>query len=91
MSGFDFDSQTYRSWAPCVSPEKWGPLEDSLDFVWGLYVRGSILRPSLFTIDIILKVPAADELFNFILKCDTLLCGVTNIFVVSIIFVLIPL
>ena len=65
--------------------------EDSPDFVWGLYFNGVILQPSPSATDIILKVPAADELFNFILKHDTFLHGVTNIFVISKIFVLIPL
>ena len=65
--------------------------KDCPDFVWGLRLRGVILQPSPSAIDIILEVLAADELFNFILKRDTLLCGVTNVFVVSTIFVLILL
>ena len=65
--------------------------EDCPDLVWRLYLRGIILWPDPSTIDIILKVPAVDELFNFILKRDTLFHGVTNALVVSTIFVLIPL
>ena len=61
------------------------------NYVWGLSLRGVILRPSPSTTDIILEVPTTDELFNFILKCDTLLHGVTNVLVVSTIFALVSL
>ena len=54
-------------------------------------LQGIILWPGPSAIDIILKVPAVDELFNFILKRDTLFRSVTNVLVVSTIFVLIPL
>ena len=41
-------------------------------------------------VNVILKVPVVDELFNFILKRDTLFRGVTVVLVVSTILVLIP-
>ena len=49
-------------------------------------LRSVVCPPS---INVIPMVPAADELFNFILKRDTLLRGVTNILMVSTILVLI--
>ena len=44
-------------------------------------------RPS--STNIILKVPTADELFNFIFQHDTLLYSVTNILVVSAVLILV--
>ena len=64
--------------------------KDCPDFLWGLCLRGIILRPRPSAIDIILGVHVVNELFNFILKCDILLRGITNVLVVSTILVLIP-
>ena len=67
-----------------------GPTKDGLDFVWRLYLRCFILWSGPPAINVILKVTATDEFFNFILKRDTLLRGVTDIFVVPTILVLVP-
>ena len=71
--------------------DKIGPTKDVLDFVWRLCLRCFVLWSSPPAINVILKVPSTDEFFNFILKRDTLLYGVTDILMVPIILVLVPL
>ena len=65
--------------------------EDRPDFAWGLCLRSIILRPGLPVVNVVLEVLAADEFLDLILERDALLCGVTDVLVVSTVFVLIPL
>ena len=57
---------------------KIGPTKGGMDFVWRLCLRCFILWSGLSAINVILKVPVVDDFFNFILKRDTLLRGVTD-------------
>ena len=74
----------------CLSNEV-RSVEDRLDFMWGLYLKSIILRPGPPIVNVVLEVPAADEVLDLTLECDTLLGDVTNVLVKLAIFVLIPL
>ena len=69
---------------------KMGPPKDGPDFVWRVCLRCFVLWSGPLAINVILKVPATDDFFNFILKRDTLIRGVTDILVVPTILVLVP-
>ena len=73
----------------CFSSEK-RSTEDCPDFAWGFYFRPIILRLGPPVVDVILEVPAADELRDLIIEGDAFLSRVTNIFVEPTIFVLVP-
>ena len=49
------------------------------------------MRPSPLVVDVVLEVPTMNEFLDLILECDALLGGVTDVLVVSTVFVLIPL
>ena len=61
-----------------------------LDFVRRLHFGCLILRSWSLCVDVILKISAANELFNFIFQLDTFLRSVTNILMVPTILILIP-
>ena len=65
--------------------------EDRPDLVWGLRLRCIVLRPGPLAIDVVLEVFAADDFFNLILECNALFSGVTDVLMISTIFILIPL
>ena len=64
--------------------------EDCLDFVWWLCLRCIILRLGPLVVNVVLEVPAANEFLNFILKCNAFFNSVTDVIMLSAIFVLIP-
>ena len=66
-------------------------VEDHPNFVWRLYLRCIILRPGPPVVNVVLEVPMVDELLNFILKRNAFFYGVTNVLMVSTIFILIHL
>ena len=65
--------------------------KDHLDFAWEFCLRSIVLRPGPPVVDVILKVPTANEFLNLILESDVLFSGVTDILVVSAVFILISL
>ena len=65
--------------------------KDRLDFTWGLYFRSVILRPRPPIIDVILEVPAVNELLYLIFEGDAFLSGITDIFMEPAVLVLVPL
>ena len=64
--------------------------EDYPDLAWGLYFRSIILWPHPSVIDVILEVPVVDELLYLVFEGDVLLSGVTDIFMETIVLVLVP-
>ena len=74
---------------PTCLPYKIRFAGDRPDLVWGLYFRSVILRPCPPIVDVILKVPAANELLYLVLEGDALLNGVTDVFMEPIILVLV--
>ena len=68
-----------------------GFTKDSLDLAWGLCCRTVILRSHPPVIDIVLQVPAANELLYLIFEGDALLGGMVDISVESVVLVLVPL
>ena len=64
--------------------------EDRLDLVWGLCLRCIIMLPGFPIVNVVLEVPTVDEFLNLILKCNALFSGVTDVLMVSTIFILIP-
>ena len=65
--------------------------KDRPDLVWGLYLRCIILRPGPPVVNVVLEAPTTNELLDFILEHNALFRGVTNVLMVSTIFILIPL
>ena len=61
--------------------------EDHPNFAWGFCFRSIILRPSPLVVDVVLEVPTMNEFLDLILECDALLGGVTDVLVVSTVFV----
>ena len=68
-----------------------GSAKERLDLAWGFGFRSIILRPNPPIVDVVLEVPAVNELIDLILGGDALLSGMTNVFVESAAFVLVPL
>ena len=65
-------------------------IEDHLDLVWGLCLKCIVLHPGPPVVNVVLEVPVAGELLDFILECNALFSGVTDVLVVSTIFIMIP-
>ena len=65
--------------------------KDRPNFTWGFYFRSIIFWPGPHVVDVILEVLTVNEFLDLIIKCDTLLGGVTNVLVESTIFILVPL
>ena len=74
----------------CFSSEV-RPAEDRPDLMWGHSLKCIVLWPGPPIVDVVLEVPAMDEFLNFILECNALFSGVTDIFMVLTIFIMIPL
>ena len=64
--------------------------EDSLNLAWGLCFWSTIIRSCSPIINIILQVPVMNKLLYLVFQGDTLLGGVTDVFVKSIVLVLVP-
>ena len=62
----------------CLSSEIWSA-KDGPDFAWGLRLWLIILRPRLFVIDVVLQVPATDDILYLIFKGDVLFCCMADI------------
>ena len=88
-SRLDFSDVSFLGPA-CFSGKVW-PTEYGLNLTLMLYLRCFVLWSGPPSINAILKVPAIDELFNFILQHNKLLCSVTNVLMVSAILILVPL
>ena len=70
---------------------KMGSAKDSPNLAWGLYYRTVILRSCLPIVDIVMQVPAVNELLYLIFKGDTLFGGIVDISVESALLILVPL
>ena len=66
-------------------------VEDRPNFVWGFCFKSVVLRPGPPVVDVILEVPAMNELLDLILEGDAFLSCVTDVLMVPTVFVLAPL
>ena len=65
------------------------PIEDSLDLARRPDLILVVFWPDASIADIVPEVSFSDEFFNLILECDALFHGVVDIFMISVVFVLI--
>ena len=75
--------------APTCLPDEVKSVEDSLDLGWGLRFLSVILLSRPPVINIILQVPAMNKLLYLIFEGDTLLGGVTDVFVTSVVLIMV--
>ena len=75
---------------PTCLPDEVRSTEDSPDLAWGLHFRLAILQSCPSVINIILQVPATNKLIYLIFQGDTLLGGVTDVFMKSTILIMVP-
>ena len=76
---------------PTCLPGEMRTAEDRLNLAWGLYFKSVILRPCPPVVDVVLKVPAANELLNLILEGDAFISGMTDAFMEPTVLILVPL
>ena len=75
---------------PTRLPNKIRSIKDRLDLAWGLWFGPVILRSHPPVIDIILEVPATDELLYLVFERDALLSGMNDIFMELVVLIMIP-
>ena len=73
-----------------LSSEVW-PAKDNPDFIGRSCFTLIIAQLGVSIVDVILEISLSDEFFDLILKHNSLLCGVANIFVIPAILVMISL
>ena len=76
---------------PTSLPGEVRTTKDRPDLAWRFFFTSVILWPRPPVVDVVLEVPATNELFNLVFEGETLFSGVTNIFMEPAILVLVPL
>ena len=74
---------------PTCFSSKVGPTEYGLNLMRRFCLRSFVMWSGPPSINVVLKVPSTDELFDFVLQHNTLLRSVTNVLMVSAILILI--
>ena len=74
----------------CLSSEMWFA-KDGPEFAWGLHLWSIILLFRPLVMDVVLQVPAADEIFYLIFQGEALFCCMADISVKLVILILISL